>query len=248
MSLNLKKRIPEPMQEMEGLKEAKNYFLAHKNRHKKRGSSYDLVARDILKHVKNKKGEVLDVGCGYGALMEQLYIYNKKFNLTGIDISKAMIKIANQYSNLSNSRFRVMPADKITFNDGKFDVVICKDTFHHFDNPVKALKEMFRVTKKGGNIYITDLRRDSTKKVIFQVIQELAENNIFNAIQYIDSIKASYTISEMEKLLKKANIKTYKIWKPKIGKNFINNYNVNSRQYLSAINYFLDRWSLIIKK
>ncbi len=243
--LDLRKRTPEPEQEMEGMKEAKNYFSGHLKRHKE-GGSYSLVAKNILNNIKINKGNVLDVACGYGALMHQLYKYKPRLNFTGIDLSKAMLKIAKQYCNFPKSEYLLMSADKMDFDDKSFDLVMCRDSFHHFSNPIKVLKEIVRVGK--NKIYLTDLRRDSPKDIIYQAIQSVAEGNLVNAMQYIDSIKASYTIKEMKQLLKKAGIKKYNIWAPKKDKYFIKIYNINPDNYLKEANYFLDRWILIIKK
>lgn len=246
--MNLKKRVPEPMQEMEGYKEVKSFFITPQKLHRESFDIYVLIAKDLLKSFNIKKGKVLDVGCGYGGLIKQLAFFRKNLAFVGIDISKSMLKLGREYLRKVKAKLLFMFAEKLSFKNEEFDLVLCKDTFHHFQNAVKVLKEMYRVTKKGGHIYITDLRRDSSKKVVYQTIQRCAELNEVNAQQYIDSLRASYTISEMRKLLKKIGIENYKILKPKVRKNFTKDYGVNSKQYLSAATYLLGRWNLLIKK
>jgi ubiquinone/menaquinone biosynthesis C-methylase UbiE len=141
-----------------------------------------------------------------------------------------------------------MSADSLKFEQGFFDLIVCKDTFHHFQNPVKVLKEMYGVLKKGGHIYITDIRRDAPEDIFYQGLQELVENNIIHATQFFHSIKASYTMPEIKQILKKAKLKNYKIWKNKITKNFFKEYCVSPKNQLWVSNYFSDRWMLIIKK
>ena len=157
-----------------------------------------------------------------------------------------MIEIAKKYFPKAN--YFEMCVSNLKFEDETFNLVVCKDSFHHFAKPVKALKEMYRVTKRGGTVYITDLRRDSSSEVICQVIQAIAQDNLKNAMQYVDSIRASYTIDEMKNLLRKAKIKSYRIWTPRITKNFCKEYNINPSYFLLAANYFRDRWTLLIKK
>jgi len=245
--MNLKKRIPEPEQEMEGYKEVKSFFEAHKKRRKK-WDIYDLVSRDILKNIPIKRGKVLDVGCGYGGLMNQLSLYKKDLNFVGIDFSQAMIKLGKKLYGNKKMNFLYMSADNLRFKDDTFDAVVCKDTFHHFKNPVKVLKEMFRVLKKRGYIYVTDLRRDASEEIVYQTIQIDSELNIENAILYADSIRASYTIPEMKKMLKRAGIINYKTFELKVGKNFLKDYKINKKYFLSASNYRKDKWVLIIRK
>jgi ubiquinone/menaquinone biosynthesis C-methylase UbiE len=92
--MNLKKRVPEPMQEMEGKEEVKAYFSSQKVKYKKKQTSYDFVAKNILKNIPLRKGKVLEVGCGYGGLLERLQYYRSNLSCYGIDLSNAMLKLA----------------------------------------------------------------------------------------------------------------------------------------------------------
>ena len=245
LKLDLKNRVPEPEEVMEN-KEALEYKKAHRFDPAKKGSAYSITAIDIFKRIKITKGNVLDIACGYGALVCQMNYFKPDLEFTGIDNSKSMIDLGQE--NYSNFKFIKMNANKLNFPDETFDLIICKDSFHHFTNSIEVLKEIYRVLKKKGFIYLTDLRRDSPKKVIQEVYNELIFINETNARQYIDSIKASYKISEIKKLFKKANIENYNIWNAKVNKNFIKEYEINHHDNLSAKNFIKDRWIAIIKK
>jgi len=227
------KRVSEPSQEMEGIKEARNYLLSHK-RDKKKTNPYDYFSQIISKEIKLKKANVLDVGCGYGGLINSLKKYKPQFNFSGIDLSKAMITLAKNY--VKEANFYLMPADKMSFKDNSFDLIICKDTFHHFSNPLKVINEMLRVLKEGGKIFITDLNRNVSEEVFYSVLQQLSKNNLVNATQYYDSVKASYTINEIKSLLKKLKIRKYKI----CPSTKLNGFNLD--------NYINGHWTLIISK
>lgn len=246
--MDLKKRVAEPKQEMEGYAEVKNFILAHKKYRKNFFDLYGLVSKDIIKNISFRRGKILDVGCGYGGLIKSLKPYWKDSHFIGIDISKAMLKTGKEFAKSTKTEFLLMSADNLEFDNETFDLIVCKDTFHHFNNPAKVLKEMFRVLKKEGHIYITDARRDTSEDIIYQIIQEAAITNIVNATQYVDSIKASYTIPEIKKMLRKVGIKNYKIWVPRPKSNFVKDYNINPDHYLSASNYYKGKWILIINK
>ncbi len=248
MNINFKKRVPEKHQEMDDYNEILTYYKAHQILKKKHWDIYNLISKNILNNIKIKEGKILDVACGYGGLMNSLKNYRKKLNFTGIDISKSMIKVGKKYISDKRINFFLMPADNMKFPGESFDYVLCKDAFHHFKNPMKVLKEMFRVLKKGGYIYAIDLRRDIPEKIVYQIVQSASQLNIQNAILYLESHKASYTISEMKKLIRKAGIKRYKIFTPKIEKNFLTYYNLKNEDYLLASDYLKDKWVLIIKK
>lgn len=43
----------------------------------------------------------------------------------------------------------------ITFEDGYFDLVVCNHVLEHIEDDIKAMKELYRVLKTGGIVYIT---------------------------------------------------------------------------------------------
>lgn len=248
MGQSIKKRIPEKTEGINNYSEILKYYKAHQILKNKYWDLYDLVAKNILKNIKINGGEVLDVACGYGGLVSGLRGNCIDFEYVGIDISKAMIQIGKKYYSDSKTKFVLMPANKMEFRNESFDIVLCKDSFHHFNNPVVVLKEMYRVLKKGGTIYSMDLMRDAPDEVIFQITQLASELNIENAFAYLESHSASYTIMEMKSIIKKAGIKNYKISVPKITRNFLGDYKLKDEDYLSASNYLRDKWVLVIKK
>jgi hypothetical protein len=52
----------------------------------------------------------------------------------------------------------------------------------------------------------------------------------------------------MKVFLKDAKITNYRIFVPKIKEDFLREYNLKERDFLSASNYLKDKWVLIIKK
>jgi 2-polyprenyl-6-hydroxyphenyl methylase/3-demethylubiquinone-9 3-methyltransferase len=117
----------------------------------------DWFQREIEYMKKNIKpnSKILDVGCDFGRHMKILAEFSKE--VVGIDNNKDMIQKAKQnLSGLNNVRLFLQDARKLEFEDNYFDYVICMDnTFGQISNKLKALKEMKRVAKKGGNVVIS---------------------------------------------------------------------------------------------
>jgi SAM-dependent methyltransferase len=47
-------------------------------------------------------------------------------------------------------------AENLPFNDSEFDLVIAKDSLHHFKDPLKGLGEIQRVLKSGGKFIVSE--------------------------------------------------------------------------------------------
>jgi 2-polyprenyl-3-methyl-5-hydroxy-6-metoxy-1,4-benzoquinol methylase len=66
--MDVKTRIPEESEEMNNYKEIVNYYKAHQILKRKYWDLYELISKNILSNVP-LKGQILDVGCGYGGLI-----------------------------------------------------------------------------------------------------------------------------------------------------------------------------------
>lgn len=103
-----------------------------------------------------KDAIVLDVGCGFGRSIKAIVNIAKK--IIGIDNDKGLFEeIKENLSKFKNVEVFLEDARKMHFPDNMFDYTICMgNTFGDFGNDkLKVLKEMKRVTKKGGKIIIS---------------------------------------------------------------------------------------------
>ena len=110
---------------------------------------------EFSKYVK-KNDTILDVGCGYGRTLNELYSNGYK-SLIGIDFSKGMIERAEKIN--SNIDFRVMNNSKIDLPDNCVDSVILLAVLTCIaddKNQKNLISEIQRVLKKDGIIYIND--------------------------------------------------------------------------------------------
>lgn len=111
----------------------------------------------LLQAVQWKPGNhVLDVSCGTGLVTFPIAKAVSPGGLvTAIDISEGMIEKAEnraQVQNFNNITFRRMDAEALELPDASFDTVICSLGLMYFPDPEKALSEMLRVLKPGGQL------------------------------------------------------------------------------------------------
>jgi ubiquinone/menaquinone biosynthesis C-methylase UbiE len=100
---------------------------------------------------------IVDVGCGTGDFTRYLAKLSKgKSTIVGIDSNEEGIAAA--VGDTKKSRFPKMIAYKvgdaynIPLNDRYADLTCCRSLLIHLSDPVKAVKEMTRVTKIGGAV------------------------------------------------------------------------------------------------
>lgn len=100
----------------------------------------------------------LDVACGTGiSTFELVKACNDKGTFYGIDISEKMIKLAkisNQRKGF-NVEFQQGDAENLKFPDSMFDFVLCNMSLPYFPDKMKALTEIYRVMKMGGQYAFT---------------------------------------------------------------------------------------------
>ena len=110
------------------------------------------IIMDMLfqKYSIGASSRILDVGCNYGYFVGDL---QKKgyTNAYGTDISAEAIEYGKQQGihNLS-----VATADRLPFPEGGFEATLALDVIEHIEDDRAALKEIARVTKKGGYFFV----------------------------------------------------------------------------------------------
>lgn len=240
-----KKRAPESefMTEYE-IKTFEN--IAHKRRKVWNFLIMDHIFNKNFKPFNNMK--ILDIGCGPALLIKDIYYKFHKFKpeIIGLDKFKKILDIAKKnISNLKNY-IHIVKGDvhNLQFPSNYFDLIICKDSLHHFKDVKKALKEMYRVLNKNGLIYVQDLRRDCPFYILKTVLPpDTPEKKII-----FNSVKSSYTINEIKKILNQLKITKYKIGVRKMTKHIELKYKILDPDINSLRNTLRSRFFLMIKK
>jgi len=112
------------------------------------GAMYDrLEKKAVCKYLpRNVQGmKLLEVGCGTGHWSKFFSSYG--FEVTGVDVSEPMIKIA-QSKNIANASFQIADGHSLPFNDNSFDVTAAITTLEFVRDAELVLQEMARCTRK----------------------------------------------------------------------------------------------------
>lgn len=105
----------------------------------------------FLVGVSSKQDHILDAGCGDGTGI--FYLKERGFeNLFGVDINPNKYKLAKL--NLGEDRIIDSDITHTPFSDCQFDKVWCSHVLEHSYDPLESLKELKRITKPGGFVFI----------------------------------------------------------------------------------------------
>jgi ubiquinone/menaquinone biosynthesis C-methylase UbiE len=142
---------------------------------------------------------ILDIGTGNGDFIETLSELFPEAAITGVDPSEeALTEASNRFPRFS---FHQMEAEYLQFKDHIFDVSTLSNALHHLGHPENSLREMKRVTKKGGWILINEIISDGLNEA--QENQKLYHHHR----SYVDRIngishRETYSRSEVLEMLK----------------------------------------------
>jgi ubiquinone/menaquinone biosynthesis C-methylase UbiE len=98
---------------------------------------------------------VLEVGCGTGALLEQITGACPDCRITGVDPVPEMLAVARKRLPAGVELHEAW-AEKLPLGDASFDLVVSCNMFHYIRKPQEALAEMRRVLRPTGALLITD--------------------------------------------------------------------------------------------
>jgi ubiquinone/menaquinone biosynthesis C-methylase UbiE len=128
-------------------------------------SYYGPVAEEIVS--KLKAGIILDLGTGPGYLPIEIVKRSPSLRVTGVDLTRKMVKMAQvnaQRAGVAGSlTFEVGNAAALRFKDNSFDRIISTGMLHSLKDPVKVLRECYRVLKPGGEAWIYDPAKVSSQ-------------------------------------------------------------------------------------
>ncbi len=127
------------------------------------GSEHRLHKQVVARLALARPAAVLDVGCGTGTLTRQIYDAlpaDAPRRVCGVDAAEAMIAVARKKAGARPGlEFAAALAEELPYPDGSFDRVLSTFFFHHLNYglKVKALAEIWRVLRPGGQAAILDV-------------------------------------------------------------------------------------------
>jgi ubiquinone/menaquinone biosynthesis C-methylase UbiE len=153
-------------------------------------------------------GLLADLGCGPGLLTLMIGRQFPALHVIGLDRAEEMLEVAAAHAEAQGLSermlFRKGDIEHLPLVDASLDVAVSSLSLHHWLDPQRALAEVHRVLKPGGQVLLFDLRRDARR--FFYWLLRFAQGVVVPealraANEPLGSLLASYSLPELEALM-----------------------------------------------
>lgn len=127
----------------------------------------NLWRKSIVRLIKTQyPNQVLDIATGTGDLAVAIAKALPNVKIIGADISENMLEIGKNKMIKKSLNDRVImelgDSENLMYEDGFFDAVTVAFGVRNYEDLDQGLKEMYRVTKKGGSVYILEFSKPTS--------------------------------------------------------------------------------------
>lgn len=176
------------------------------------GEEYRRFAARALRETEPPEGGlVLEIGPGPGWAGLELLKSRPDLRLIGLDASPDMLRAARKNAEAEGlgdrAAYQEGRAEALAgLKEGGFDLVISRDSLHHWEDPIAALSSVARVLKPEGRVFIGDGRRDLGlgERLFLGVAGRLSAGPMFR--YWKTSLAAAYTREEVEGFLARSGL------------------------------------------
>ncbi|TBL77272.1 class I SAM-dependent methyltransferase [Paenibacillus thalictri] len=135
--------------------------------------------------------EILDAGCGVGAFSEPLVKNNTVY---GVDFSVKSLEHAAARGLRTSSE----DLTALSFENGKFDVVMCIGVIQLIEQYENVLKELARVTKPGGTLLIETLNKGSVQRKMLKLFEKSKKFEKMYTMDELKRVFSKYGFGQIE--------------------------------------------------
>jgi ubiquinone/menaquinone biosynthesis C-methylase UbiE len=162
-------------------------------------------ADDFVRRFGTSPGHVLDVGTGTARIPIEI-AKRSPVSITAVDLSEDMLALAHKNVATAGLADRItlqsVDAKGMPFPDGSFDAVVSNSIVHHIPEPCTFVREVVRLVKPGGAIFIRDLFRPPDRATLERLVETYAANDKHHQRQlFSDSLHAALTVDEVRTLI-----------------------------------------------
>ncbi len=177
------------------------------------GSFHDESVRDRIVNddILKKHMTLVDLGAGDGYISRTCAGFVK--TVIAVDISQGMLNELEKKASIEgieNIETVLGDGQDLQTEDSTVDLVCANMYLHHIEEPQIAIKEMYRVLKPGGRVYLADFLRHKNKKLVDEQYDLWPGFSLTEIKEWFENIGfVNINIDTLENLKnKKANVRT----------------------------------------
>ena len=159
----------------------------------------------------NAAWTALDVGTGTAQIPIEFCQQQDDCRIVAIDLAREMLRVAEENIRKAELADRVeiacQDAKDLPYADATFDAVISNSIVHHIPEPFSVMREMVRVTKPGGILFVRDLMRPENLEQLDWLVATYAGCcNAHQQKMFRESLHAALSLEEVRELVAELSI------------------------------------------
>ncbi|MBN2626222.1 MAG: class I SAM-dependent methyltransferase [Spirochaetales bacterium] len=170
-----------------------------------------------------REGAVVELGPGPGYLGLEWLKNTEETSLTGVEISPAMIRMARknsrQYGLEERTEYKEGNVMALPLESESREGIFSNGSLHEWEDPLLVLGEAHRVLKRGGTLFVSDLRRDLSP-LLFGVMRLMTKGNPMKQ-GFLTSLRAAYLKKELISLMGKSPFTEFRVNQSPFGLNVV---------------------------
>lgn len=153
----------------------------------------------------------LDVGTGTCLLPIELCKRVATARIKAIDLSASMLDVGRSHverAGLTGAiTLALADAKALDEPDMTFSAVLSNSIVHHIPEPVVVLREMLRVLRPGGLLFVRDLVRPEDEASVAALVQTYAANDTpYQRALFDASLRAALSLDEVREMLRSLQV------------------------------------------
>ena len=154
---------------------------------------------------------VLDTGTGTAQIPIEIGRRRSELRITAVDLAAHMLQLAQRNvirEGLTETiKLEQVDAKSLPYATAAFDAVISNSIIHHIPDPKAVFREMARVLRPGGILFVRDLLRPDDLDTLNRLVATYAgDSNAHQRQMFRESLHAALTLDDARDLLRDAGL------------------------------------------
>ncbi|MCH5251492.1 MAG: class I SAM-dependent methyltransferase [Lachnospiraceae bacterium] len=138
--------------EDEPLEQMADFFAARIGDYEEHMAHWAKLYEEMGKKVPEQSRTLLDIGCGTGLELDEIFRYHPEISVTAVDLSPEMLQVLKEKH--PNKNLRLITADYFLepFGTESYDVAVSFETLHHYtaEKKLQLFQKVYKCLKEGG--------------------------------------------------------------------------------------------------